>query len=145
MSNTTKIFLLVVSGLLLFFAYWYYFSVSGQMWRINQEIERSWKNTEIYRNNQAKEEEDFSKTVFNEAKTINETKVLTSGSRNPIILEGKRNYVTGDNLTYIVPESMKRLLLIIQDHLGRNIDSYSLPNTFINIKPKQRITLEVKK
>jgi len=143
MSNITKIILLVISGILLYSAYWYYFSFEGQLWRVNQEIERSWREKGIFRNEAKKEVEDFNKTVFSENDTLNQTKTLTSSSRDPIILEGKRNYVTGKNISFLVPETMRRLRLTIQDRLGRKLSSYTLPNTFINIKPKQRINLEV--
>jgi hypothetical protein len=143
MSKTTKIILIVISGILLYFAYWYNFTTSGELWRVNQEIEKSWDRYGIQRTETRREERDYAKSVLNERETLNETKSLTSDSRNPIILEGKRNYVTGKNITYIIPKSMRRLILKIQDHLGRNITSYSLPNSFISVKPKQRITLEV--
>ena len=135
--------LIVISGILLYFTYWYHFSIPGELWRTNQEIERSWRDSGLRRIEQRREEQDYAKSILNEREILNETKSLTSDSRNPIILEGRRNYVTGKNITYIIPESMRRLILKIQDHLGRNITSYALPNSFISVKPKQRITLEV--
>ena len=38
---------------------------------------------------------------------------------------------------------MNRLQLKIQDKVGRNLSSYTLPNSFISVKPNQRITLEI--
>lgn len=68
---------------------------------------------------------------------------LSSSSKNPIKLTSKRNYITSDNITYIIPSHMRRLKLKIQESNGRTASEYTLPNFAISVAPRQRINIEV--
>lgn len=142
MSRTLRIILIAMSIAVLVFAYWFYFSKGGHTWRANQAIEKSWSIEPLWKKEQKKEEE-HKKEVYDERDSAESVPRLNSGSRNPIQLESKRNYVTGKNVTFIVPDNMRRMKLNIQERNGRNISSYSLPNSFISISAGQRINLVV--
>lgn len=124
----------------MYFAYWYNFTVDGELWRVNQEIERSFDRSESVIEN--KIEETFEKTIKTEDSVVRTESTRTS-ARNPLVLEGSRNYVTGKNVTFIVPSTMRRLNLNIKDNVGRVVSSYSLPNSFISIKPNQRLEINI--
>jgi hypothetical protein len=134
MSNKLRVTLLLVSALIFAASYWYWFSPSAELWKVNQEIERSWGK----RSEAPKTEE-----IVSEKKVVEDTRRLSSSGRNPIVLEGRSNFVTARDLTFVVPKTMRRIQLTIQDHLGRRLTSYTLPNSFIGIKPGQRINLKV--
>jgi hypothetical protein len=135
MSNSLRIILILISAAIFAAAYWWHFSTSAELWKVNQEIERSWK----------KKDEAADLTVEQpEKKVVTETSDrLRSSGRDPIVLEGRGNYVTAKDLTFVVPKTMRRIQLTIQDHVGRRVTSYTLPNTFIGIRPGQRINLRV--
>lgn len=49
-----------------------------------------------------------------------------------------------DKVAWKVPADMKIVVVKIYSRTGQLIDSYQLPNMFINIEPEQTITLETK-
>lgn len=63
---------------------------------------------------------------------------------NPMTLTSRRNFITGREITYIIPDDMKSMELNIQESNGKTITSYNLPHWAISVKPKQRIQLKVK-
>ena len=142
MSPALKVLLTIISIAILVFAYWYNFSKGGQAWRINRKVEQSWNKPAPWQIEQKKEEE-YKKEVITEKDVADSAMSMRSSGREPIQLESNRNYVTGKNVTFVVPSNMRRLKLNIQESNGRLISSYSLPNSFISIKPKQRINLVV--
>jgi len=148
MSDTQKNFIGVLSILVLAFCYWYYLTPQGQAWRVNQRITKEWDNAQIKWDKKwevtKSEPVPIPKEPLGPAGT-SEKKVTTtrSSGRHPIQLTEKRNYVTGRNVTFVVPGNMRRIRLKVQDRVGRNISSYTLPNSIISIKPNQRITLVV--
>lgn len=137
MSQILKILLCVLSISVLGFSYWFYFTESGQTWRIKNQIANTKTNPQSWERPEDLKDDN----VIEDAP---QTRMFSS-SRNPIALENQRNYVTGDTITFIVPKDMRRMELQIQDHLGRIIQKYELPNWAITIKPGQRIRLKVKK
>jgi len=151
MSDTKKNFLGIVSIFVLAFCYWYYFTPQGKTWRVNQQITKEWNNQQIvwkkgWEASSEKEDALPEIVVAEVPKQLDDSRkkvTQRSSSRNPIRLTNRRNYITGDNVTYIVPSKMRRLRLKIQDRVGRNISSYNLPNSIISIKANQRITIEV--
>jgi len=49
-----------------------------------------------------------------------------------------------DPIAWKVPADMKAVVVKIYSRTGRLIDSYQLPNMFIDVQPEQTITLETK-
>lgn len=49
-----------------------------------------------------------------------------------------------DKIAWRVPADMKAVVVKIYSRTGRLIDSYQLPNMFIDVQPEQTITLETK-
>ena len=139
--TTLKFLLCVISVAILAFAYWFYFTPQGQVWRIKNQISISWKKPKSYER-PADKDEKKSEPEVNVRPEAPQTRMYSS-ARRPIVLEDKRNYVTGDSVTYIVPSDMKTLELQIQDRVGRVVQTYKLPNYVISIKPNQRIRLKV--
>jgi hypothetical protein len=135
--------MVLVSVIIFGIAYWYYFSKEGQLWRINNEIEKSWSYSRDELRKMKKEDEETQRRTFSEKKVAADASRVSSSSQKPIVLEGKGNFVTGDDVTFMVPTKMRRLRLTIQERNGKYVDSYSLPNAFISIRPGQRLNLKV--
>ena len=142
MSKAYKVLLTIVSIFILIFAYWYYFTKGGQTFRYNRQVEKTWNKPALWEVEKKKEAE-YKKEVITEKDVADNVTSLRSSGRQPIMLEGKRNYVTGKNVTFVVPSDMRRLKLNIQAKNGKLISSYTLPNSFIHISPNQRINLAV--
>ena len=140
MSSALKILLSVVSVIILSFSYWFYFTEAGQVWRIKNQVDGAWVKKQTEDKPVVKADDLEEPQVIEDAPRTR----MFSSSKNPIVLEDSRNYVTGDTITFIVPKDMNKMELQIQDHLGRIIQSYELPNWAITIKPGQRIRLKVK-
>lgn len=134
MSNSLRVLLILVSAAIFAAAYWWHFSTSAELWKVNREIERSW----------GKRKSSNETTIEQPEKRVTESASrMRSSGRDPIVLEGRGNYVTGKDVTFVVPSNMRRIQLTIQDRVGRRITSYTLPNTFIGIRANQRINLKV--
>ena len=133
---------------MLVFAYWFYYINTSHVVIPKKDAD---KLTQLERKEKTSSPivEDTDQNDSSRKREINEQEVLSnaqnlrSSSRNPIRLESKRNYVTGKNVTFMVPDDMRRIRLSIQERNGRQITSYSLPNSFISIKAGQRINLKV--
>jgi len=154
--NLTRIVLLSVSVVVLGFSYWYHFTDQGELWRINKQIQLDWtkekneaetdsEKTQQKEIEKKKQELEQQQKKLEDQKTKLEDEKISApktSSRNPLQLTG--GYVSGKVVTYVVPKNMRTLTLTIQDRVGRTRDRYTLPNSFISVRPEDRLNIKIR-
>lgn len=150
-----KIFFTIVAILSLIFFFWYEYvprvhndpimndtakAIAEQREQEKNQAEMEQKLREMEQNLEKKLKEAEDKT---EQSTSSKGVVPESSASSPIALTRSQNYVTGRNITFMIPNSMRRMVITIYDRNGRARKQYTLPNAFISVRAGERLNIYI--